>query len=304
MADAPHPGADDALPATERANPATEDLDRLPTRELLRRIHDEDRKAVWAVEQAIDAIAQAVDAIAQRLSSGGKLHYFGAGTSGRIAVLDAAEIQPTFGAGHLVAAHIAGGVEALGRAVEGAEDDAQAAAAAVRSANIHARDAVVGISASATTPFAVAALETSKAVGALTVCITGNAAGPLTRLADIPIVLPTGPEVIAGSTRMKAAAAQKMALTMLSTAVMVKLGRVYSNVMVDMIPTNAKLRARAQRLVAQLSGANDRSVRAALEQTGYRIKPAVVMLWCHCDAAEAERRLAQAHGNLRSIPRT
>ncbi len=290
------------LPLTEQINSSTEDFDLLATVDLLHRINDEDRRAAWAVEREIDVIAAAVDAIAERLRTGGKLHYFGAGSSGRIAVLDAAEMQPTFSAGDLVVAHIAGGAKALMGPIEGAEDDARAGGAQVREACIGRADALIGISASGGAPYVLGAIDAGSQAGALTACITSNPDSPIVRSVQIPIVLRTGPEVIAGSTRMKAGAAQKMALGMISTAVMVKLGKVYGNLMVDLVASNAKLRERAERLTERISGKDARACKQALEHAGYQVKIAVVMLQCNCDAAEAERKLSRA-GNLRAVLR-
>ncbi|HEV2908771.1 MAG TPA: N-acetylmuramic acid 6-phosphate etherase, partial [Candidatus Eremiobacteraceae bacterium] len=241
------------LPLTEEINPSTADLDTLDTHELLHRINDEDRRAAWAVERELDAIGTAVDAIAGRLKSGGRLHYFGAGTSGRIGVMDAAEMPPTFSVpDDLVVAHLAGGPAAMSRAVEGAEDDAAAGSAEVRSARIGSRDAVIGLSASGRAPYVLGAMREAAGAGALTIGITNDQGSPLARAVDVPIALLTGAEAVAGSTRMKAASAQKMALATISTAVMVKLGRVHGNLMVGVAATNEKLRARAVRMVALL----------------------------------------------------
>jgi N-acetylmuramic acid 6-phosphate etherase len=289
------------LPLTEQVNSSTEDIDVLSTEEILHRINDEDRRAAWAVEREIDVIASAVDAITDRLHGGGKLHYFGAGTSGRLAMLDAAEIPPTFGVQEVVIAHVAGEAAALAGAVEGAEDDVQAGNSTVETAAIGKPDVALGVSASGKTPFVLAAVNAAAATGALTICITSNANSPLAHAAQIPIVLRTGPEVIAGSTRMKAAAAQKMALTMISTAVMIKLGKVYGNLMVDVLATNSKLRDRALQLTTRLAACDPAEAKAALEQTSYRVKPAVVMLWCGCDARQAQAKLERAGGNLRAI---
>src|SRR5271166_6106894 len=274
---------DTPLSLTEEINPSTADLDVLDTHELLHRINDEDRRAAWAVERELDVIGAAVDAIAQRLARGGRLHYFGAGTSGRIALGDAAEMPPTFSvAPDLVVAHIAGGPSALVRAVEGAEDDAQAGADEVAAA-----------------PYVLGAMRAAAAVRALTVGITNDANGPLARSVQIPIALLTGAEVVAGSTRMKAASAQKMALAAISTAVMVKLGRVHGNLMVDVAASNAKLRARALRITTLLSGKEEEEARAALTACDYRVKPAVLMLRRGVARDEATALLERSGGSLR-----
>ncbi len=292
------------LPLTEDVNPSTTGLDLLGTADLLHRINDEDRRAAWSVEREIDVIATAVDEAATRLRAGGTMHYFGAGTSGRIAVLDAAEIPSTFSASDLVAAHIAGGDAAMVRSVESAEDDADAGRREVSAAAIDTDDVVVGLSASGSAAYVIGALDAAKAAGALTICIVNSPDTPLAALAHIPIVLRTGAEAIAGSTRMKAAAAQKMALTMLSTAVMVKLGKVYGNLMVDVQATNTKLRDRAERVTAAISGGSLPAARAALQQSGYRVKVAVIMLRRDCDAQQAEALLADASDDLHKALKT
>jgi len=288
------------LPLTEEVNPSTGDLDLLDTHELLHRINDEDRRAAWAVERELDVIGTAVDAVVQRLREGGRLHYFGAGTSGRIAAADAAELPPTFSTpADLVAAHIAGGPAALMQAIEGAEDDGPAGAAEVSAAHIGDSDVVVGISASGRTPYVLAAVGAAHAAGALTIGITNDVRNPLTRRVAIPMALLTGAEAVTGSTRMKAAAAQKMALTMLSTAVMVKLGHVHGNLMVDVAPSSAKLRRRALRMTALLAHAQEPDASAALESADYEVKTAVVMLLRGCSVADARAVLAGCDGNLR-----
>ena len=288
------------MPLTEEVNPSTTDLDSLDTHELLHRINDEDRRAAWAVERELDVIGTAVDAISERLSRGGRLHYFGAGSSGRVGFADAAELPPTFSVpADMVVAHVAGGLLALTGAVEAAEDDAAAGTRDVAAAGIGARDAVIGISASGGAPYVLAAVRAAKAAGALTVALVASQGSELARIASIPIVLLTGPEVVSGSTRMKAASAQKMALTTISTAVMVKLGRVHGNLMVDVKPTSAKLRARAVRMTAHLADCDPEAARAALEGAGYRVKVATIMLRSGCTAAEAKGLLERHGGVLR-----
>ncbi|MDQ2817006.1 MAG: N-acetylmuramic acid 6-phosphate etherase [Candidatus Eremiobacteraeota bacterium] len=289
-----------AEPLTEQPNPSTADLDLLGTQDMLHRINDEDRRVAWAVEREIDAIAAAVDEITSRLRAGGRLHYFGAGTSGRLAALDAAEIPPTFSTpSDLVVAHIAGGREAILHAVEAAEDDE--AAGGREAGGLTASDAVIGISASGGAPYVLGAVAGARQRGCLTVGLTNSSNSPLAGQVQIPIVLLSGPEVLSGSTRMKAGSAQKMALNMISTAVMVKLGKAYGNLMVDLRATNNKLRLRAQRLTQQLTGAADEDIVVALESTGYRVKPAVVALKLGCDAVRAQALLDAADGKLRAV---
>lgn len=289
------------LPLTESINPSSTDLDLLGTFDLLHRINDEDRRAAWAVEREIDVIALAVDEIAARLRAGGKLHYFGAGTSGRTAALDAAEIAPTFSAPDVVIAHIAGGSDAMMRSAEAAEDDEAAGRGDVSAARISGADAVIGLSASGNAAYVIGAMRAARAAGALTIGMTNSPDTQLAQIVQIPIVLRTGPEVVAGSTRMKAGTAQKMALTMMSTAVMVKLGKVYGNLMVDVQASNKKLRDRAERLTSQLSGASVEAARRALDACGYRVKVAILMLRRNCDAQQAQALLAQHEGNLRAL---
>jgi len=289
------------LPITEQQNPSTTELDRLGTVELLHRINDEDRRVAWAVEREIEVIAAAVDAIADRLRAGGRMHYFGAGTSGRIGMLDASEIPPTFSTpADLITGHIAGGLSALTSAVESAEDDEKSGEAEVDSCRIGSGDVVVGLSASGAAPYVVGALREARARGALSVAIVNTVQSPLAAIAQIGIALLVGPEVIAGSTRLKAGTAQKLVLNMISTAVMVKLGKVHGNWMVDLQANNAKLRARAQRLVMQLSDASAEDARAALEENGWKIKTAVIQLVYGCTPDEATHRLEEARGSLRA----
>ena len=294
----------DGLPgsaSTEAPNPSAADLDLLDSAELLRVINDEDRRAAWAVERELGDIARAVDAVTERLSRGGRLHYFGAGTSGRIGVMDAAELPPTFSVPlGLVVAHIAGGDRAVRESVEAAEDDEQAGRMEAGQ-SVSPVDSVIGISASGSAAYVIGALRAARAKGALTVALTNNARTQVSEIADLTIALLTGPEIIAGSTRMKAASAQKMALNMISTAVMIKLGKAYRNLMVDLAPASKKLRARAERLTKQLTNADDAVVRQALEACGYRVKIAVVMLRSSCNAQAAERLLSEAGGSLRNV---
>ena len=292
----------ETIPLTEEENPSTADLDTLDTHELLHRINDEDRKVAWAVEREIDGIASAVDVIAERLASGGRLHYFGAGTSGRLGMLDAAELPPTFSTDpSLVVAHVAGGAKALTSAAEEAEDEEAAGRAEVEEAALGPGDAVVGISASGAAAYVLGAVAAARARGAITIGITNSPHSPLAEAVHVPIVLLTGPEVLAGSTRLKAGSAQKMALNMISTAVMVKLGKVYGNLMVDLRATNKKLRARALRLTARLTVCDEPAALAALQSSGYRVKTAVVMLGRRCSAGEADALLALAAGSLRAV---
>jgi len=286
--------------ATESVRPDLDDLDRRPTDELVRTLVEGQSAAQSAVAEAVPMIAAAADAIATRLMQGGRLFYLGAGTSGRLAILDASECPPTFNTPpELVVALIAGGPAAVQEAVEGAEDDVEAGAAELRARDLKPNDAVVGITASGRTPYVVGALRHAREVGSCTVAIANNARSALADVADIAIELLTGPEVIAGSTRLCAGTAQKIALSTLSTAVMVRLGKTYGPYMVDVRATNAKLRRRALRMVQQITGADEAASAAALEATQGRVKPAVVMLLGGCNAKESERRLDAANGRVR-----
>ena len=293
---------DPTLPTTELPNPHTEGLDRLPTEQMLARINDEDATVAGAVRAELPQIARAVDAVAARLRRGGRLLYVGAGTSGRLGCLDAAECLPTFGVPpEMVRGIIAGGETALTRAVEGAEDDAEAGARAMDEAEVGPEDAVVGISASGGAPYVRAAMARARALGALTVGIANTAGSALADAVDIAIAPVTGPEVLTGSTRLKAGTAQKMVLNMLSTGAMIRIGKTYGNRMVDVQATNVKLRARSRRLLREIGGVGDEETAAELlRQAGGSVKTAIVMARRAVDRAEAERLLDDAGGFLAS----
>src|SRR5262245_10613074 len=263
-------------------------------------MNQEDAMVPAAVARALPAIAGAVDAIAERLRAGGRLVYVGAGSAGRIGVLDASEWVPTFGTpeGQVVVL-IAGGPAAMTRAIEGAEDDADAGAADLVGLGLVAADAVVGISASGRTPYVLGAVRHAAAVGALTVGVSCNTSAALSRAVAHPIEVETSPEVVAGSTRLKAGTAQKLVLNMLSTAAMVRLGKTYGDLMVDLRATNDKLRDRARRIVAQAAGVDDARAAAALAGAGGQVKVAVVMLRCRVPAERAAALVEAAGGNLR-----
>ena len=290
----------DSAPITEAPNPRTAAIDTLSSLEIVALISDEDARVAGAVREQLSQVARAVDAIVERLRCGGRMFYFGAGTSGRLGVLDASEMPPTFSVPpDLIQGWIAGGDSALRRSSEAAEDDPAAGAQAARDAGMGSADVVVGIAASGTTPWVLGALGEARARGAVTIALTCDPGAPLARAAEIAITPIVGPEVIAGSSRMKAGTAQKMVLNMLSTATMIRLGKVYGNLMVDVRPTNTKLRRRAVRILQQAAGAGSEAARAALEETDYEVKPALVMLLSGVDADEARRRLAEAEGFVR-----
>jgi N-acetylmuramic acid 6-phosphate etherase len=289
---------------TEQPNPKTHAIDQMPTLEMLRTINDEDQRVALAVQQVLPAIAQAVDLIAARLADAGRLFYVGAGTSGRLGVLDAVECVPTFGVSpEMVQGVLAGGAGALMQSVEGAEDEHEAAQNDLQARHLSANDVVVGIAASGRTPYVLGALAYAKRIGAPTVGIACNLPAPLLDAADIAIGVDVGPEVITGSTRLKAGSAQKLVLNMLSTASMVKLGKVYGNLMVDVQVTNAKLRQRALNLILRLTNdeIDTRQAAVLLQQADDSVKVAVVMQRRGVDAAQARALLVAADGRLRAV---
>lgn len=281
---------------------ASKNLDRLSALEIVRLMNREDRKVALAVGRALPVIARAVDAIVAAMRVGGRLFYVGAGSSGRMAILDAAECPPTFGISpKQMIALIAGGRRAVTGAVEGAEDAAANGARDLRAARLTRKDVVVGIAASGTTPYVLAALKHARGTGATTVAVTANRRGVAGKLADIVIAPEVGPEVLTGSTRLKAGTSQKMVLNMLSTAVMAKLGHVYENLMIDAIMTNTKLHQRAVRILVDASGGKSVStVEHALRGAGHNMRVALVMLKLQVSAREARKRLKLAEGNLRA----
>jgi N-acetylmuramic acid 6-phosphate etherase len=285
---------------TEHRNPASRRLDRLPTKAILRLMNGEDRKVAVSVGHEIPSIARAVDAIVRSIRKGGRLIYVGAGTSGRLAVLDAAECPPTFGVSRdTVQALIAGGRRAVTGAVEGAEDSAHNAVRDLRAKRLVRDDVVVGIAASGTTPYVLSALAFARKRGATTVAVTSNRKAPIAREAQIVIATEVGPEIVTGSTRLKAGTSQKLVLNMLSTAAMVRLGHVYDNLMIDLALTNEKLRQRGLRILMEASGADASTAKHALRQSGHGLSEALVMLKNGIDAKAARARLALTKGNLR-----
>ena len=285
---------------TEQRNPRSRGLDRKSTLDILRALNREDARVAPAVRRELPKIARAVDAIVKALSEGGRLFYIGAGTSGRLAVLDAAECPPTFGTPpKMVQAIIAGGARALQHASEGAEDSAAGGARDLRRAGLTSKDVVVGLAASGTTPYVLGALAYAKRRGAVTVGVTSNPKSPVARAARIAIAPDTGPEAISGSTRMKAGTAQKLVLNLLSTAAMVRLGRVYENWMVHVALTNQKLRRRGVRILEEATGVDASTAEHAVRQAGNDLATALVMLKADVGALEARERLAATDGNVR-----
>jgi len=272
----------------------------MTAREIVDLMNREDRKVALAVGKEIPAVARAVEAIVAGIRKGGRLIYVGAGSSGRMAVLDAAECYPTFGTpSTLVQALIAGGGCAITQAVEGAEDDVCCAEHELRTRKLTRNDVVVGVTASGTTPFVLAALKYARGRGATTVAITSNRKMPVARLAKIVIAAEVGPEVLTGSTRMKAGTAQKMVLNMLSTATMTRLGHVYENLMIDVVLTNAKVAKRALRILAEASGKSVSAAEHALRAARHNMRAALVMLKMGVTAPDAKSRLKEAGGELR-----
>ncbi|HEX3986808.1 MAG TPA: N-acetylmuramic acid 6-phosphate etherase [Acidobacteriaceae bacterium] len=284
---------------TEARNPASERLDELSTVEMLQVLHQGDREAVSAVERELPHIAAAVDAISDRIRKGGRLFYLGAGTSGRLGVLDASECPPTYNTPpELVQGLIAGGDVALRRSVERAEDDPEQGALDLVDHRFTGNDVLVGIAASGRTPYVLGAMEQARSLGALTIGLTCVPCSPIAQAAELAITPETGPEVVTGSTRMKAGTATKLVLNMLSTGALVHLGYVYGNLMVNVQPTNVKLQDRAARIIAAITGLDTVKAAELLARAG-SVKVAVVMQQRGLSRADAEARLAAAHGGLR-----
>jgi len=283
---------------TEQANPRSANIDRLPTAEILAVMNAEDAGVAHAVSAEIPSIAAAVDRVVGRIQAGGRLFYIGAGTSGRLGVLDAAECPPTFGvAPDLVQGVMAGGNAALARSTEASEDDPESGVRDLKARGFAARDALVGIAASGRTPYVLGAAGYARSLGALTIGICCTPDSELSRAVDIAITPLTGPEVIAGSTRLKAGTATKLVLNMISTAVMIRLGHVFGNLMVNVEPRNGKLRDRAHRIIAQAAGVSDDRAAELLEQAG-SVRAAIVMAKLGVDRAQAESKLAAASGHV------
>ncbi len=287
---------------TEQRNAAAENLDALSTFEMLRVINHEDHKVADAVGRALPLIAKAVDAITERLEAGGRMFYIGAGTSGRLGVLDASECPPTFSVSYdLVQGIIAGGEKALHSATEASEDDPQLGESDLVARGFTSKDVVVGIAASGRTPYVLGAIAYAKGLGALTVGVSCTPHSQLSRNVEIGIEAAVGPEVVAGSTRLRAGTATKMVLNMLSTGVMVRLGHVYGNLMVNVKPSNEKLVDRARRIVADGAGVSYERATALLETAGNTVKTAIVMGKLDVSREEAEVRLAGSHGRIRRV---
>ncbi|MFD8807299.1 N-acetylmuramic acid 6-phosphate etherase [Streptomyces sp. NPDC059597] len=285
---------------TETRNERTTDLDRMPIDELLAVMNAEDQSVALAVRDALSQIAPAVEAAADSLRRGGRLIYVGSGTSGRLGLLDAVECPPTFGTPpEQVVGLLSGGPNAFAVAVEGAEDQPSAAAADLDEIAVNERDIVVGLAASGRTPYVIGGLRHAASRGAVTVSVACNRDAIISRYADFPIEVLTGPEVLTGSTRLKAGTAQKMVCNMLSTAAMVRLGKVYGNLMVDVKASNEKLVDRIHRMVVQATGADSEAAAEALREADGHAKTAIVMLSAGTTREDALRRLDEAHGDTR-----
>lgn len=286
---------------SETRNPQTMDLDALTTIELVNRFNQQDTLVAEAVKATLPEVAKAVDAAATALKAGGRIIYMGAGTSGRLGVLDASECPPTFGVPHgLVVGLIAGGPGALLKAVEGAEDNAQLGEDDLKALLLKAEDLVVGLAASGRTPYVIGGLKYAHAVGCATVAVSCNPDSPIAQEADIAISPVVGPEALTGSTRLKSGTAQKLVLNMISTGAMVKFGKVYQNLMVDMKATNIKLVDRACRMLIEATGVTRDVAESVLKQTDFDVKPAILMVLTGLDAPAARAKLAAHQGFLRA----
>ncbi|WP_456299469.1 N-acetylmuramic acid 6-phosphate etherase [Oceanisphaera avium] len=287
--------------ASEGRNPETLNIDKLDTLALVTTINAQDQQVPLAVKKVLPAIANAVDAIERALQNNGRLIYMGAGTSGRLGVLDAAECPPTFSVSpDLVVALIAGGPDAMFRAQEGAEDNSALGAKDLELLNLSVHDVVVGIAASGRTPYVLGGLAYARTLGATTVALACNSGSAIGEVADIAIEPAVGPEVITGSTRLKSGTAQKLVLNMLSTASMIRIGKVYQNLMVDLHASNYKLEARAQRIVMQATDATSAQAKAALVAADNQVKLAILMLLSGLDKHAAQAQLTQHNGILNS----
>ncbi len=286
---------------TERRNPRTMQLDTMSELEIVTVMNEEDARVPLAIAKQLPAIAQAAKWAVEAFEQGGRLFYMGAGTSGRLGVLDAAECPPTFGVDPgMVVGLIAGGEKAFTTAVEGAEDSTALAEQDLRAHGLTAKDFVVGIAASGRTPYVLGGLAYAKKTGCRTAAIACNTGSAVGKAADLAIEVEVGPEVLTGSTRLKSGTAQKLILNMISTASMVRTGKVYQNLMVDVMQTNEKLHARAENIVIEATGVDRAEARAAIDAATGSVKCAITMLLAGCSADEAKRRLDQAHGHVRA----
>lgn len=284
---------------TEQRNPASAGIDNLPTAQMLAVINSEDAKVAAAVQACIPAIAQVVDAVSERMRAGGRLFYIGAGTSGRLGVLDASECRPTFNVPQdLVQGIIAGGESALVRATEASEDDPASGARDLDARGFTSSDALIGIAASGRTPYVLGAIDRARSLGAFTAAISCSPSSELSRRAEVGIEALVGPEVLTGSTRMKSGTATKLILNMISTGAMIRLGYIYGNLMVNVQPTNDKLRDRATRIIAQAAAVDPARAAALLTESGGSVRIAILMAKKGIPREEAAKLLANANGRL------
>ncbi len=286
---------------TEKRNPNSMNLDRMSTIEILNLINEEDKKVADAVEMVLPKVETAVDRIVNALSNGGRLFYVGAGTSGRLGVMDASECPPTFMTSkEMVQTVMAGGNDAFFEAVEGSEDNEEQGAADVKLRNLTKMDVVIGITASGRTPYPIGALKYARNLGAYTISLSCNKDSVISKFADCEIEVVVGPEILTGSTRMKAATSHKMILNMISTTTMVKLGKVYENLMVDVHASNYKLKERAKQNIIEITGVPYDVAEEVLKQTNHEVKPAIVMIKAGVTFEEAKDALANCHGYART----
>ena len=284
---------------TESRNSSSLNIDKVSTLDMVKIINNEDKKVALAVEKELVNIAEALDGIVRGLQKGGRLIYIGAGTSGRLGILDASECPPTYGVSEeLVQGIIAGGTEAIFRAKEGAEDSKELAIEDLKSKNITENDTIVGLAASGRTPYVIGGLEYANKIGALTVSITCNANSEVAKVSKVSIAPVVGAEVVTGSTRMKAGTAQKLVLNMLSTGTMIKLGKVYGNLMVDVRATNKKLVERAKKIVCEATGVDREVAEKVLKETNYDVKLSILMILTGLDINEAKEKLSQNKGYI------
>ena len=285
---------------TESRNPASMAIDEMTALEIISVMNSEDMKVPQAIKSQLPAIAQAIDCCVSGIRSGGRIIYIGAGTSGRLGIVDASECPPTYGVSpDLVVGLMAGGMNAMFRAVEGAEDSRELCVEDLKKLELKKEDTVVGIAASGRTPYVIGGLEYANSIGCNTVSVACNSNSEIGKTAKVKIEVVVGPEVLTGSTRLKAGTAQKLVLNMISTATMIRLGKCYQNLMVDVVQSNAKLKVRAQNIVIDATGVDRETAIDVLEKAGGSVKTAIVMILASCSCEEARKRLAASEGHVR-----
>lgn len=290
---------------TESRNQNTLDIDQVSTLEMVKKINDEDKKVAIAVEKELPQIAKAIDSIVGRMKKGGRLIYIGAGTSGRLGILDASECPPTYGVSEeLVQGIIAGGQEAIFRAKEGAEDSKELAIIDLKDKNINENDTIVGLAASGRTPYVIGGLEYANEIGALTVSVTCNKDSGVAKVSQISIAPVVGPEAVTGSTRLKSGTAQKLVLNMLSTGTMIKMGKVYGNLMVDVKATNEKLVERSKKIVCEATGVSIQESEEVLKETDFDVKLAIFMILSNLEKEVAKEKLENSNGYIKEALNT